>query len=110
MFAFLRNYCSVWPDWSTRQHTQAGYRLYTDEDLVRLEQILGLKFLGFSLQEVQACLQAGPQALSEVLAQQKAMLGEKRRQLDVVLRAVEETEELLRAGRCDWDAIAGVIR
>src|SRR4029453_6063027 len=41
-----------------RQHTAAGYRLSSDEDLVRLEQILGLKFLGFSLQEVQACLQA----------------------------------------------------
>jgi TipAS antibiotic-recognition domain len=45
-----------------------------------------------------------------VLAQQKALLGEKRRQLDAVLRAVEETERLLHAGRCDWDAIAGVIR
>lgn len=56
------------------------------------------------------CLQVGPQRLPEVLAQQKAMLGEKRRQLDAVLRAVEETERLLHGGRCDWDAIAGVIR
>jgi DNA-binding transcriptional MerR regulator len=93
-----------------RQHTESGYRLYTDEDLIRLQQILALKFLGFSLQEVQACLQAGPRRLPEVLAQQKAMLGEKRRQLDAILRAVEETEQLLHAGRCDWDAIAGVIR
>jgi DNA-binding transcriptional MerR regulator len=92
------------------QHTESGYRLYTDEDLVRLQQILGLKFLGFSLQEVQACLEAGPQRLAEVLAQQKAMMAEKRRQLDAILRAIEETEQLLDAGRCDWDAIAGVIR
>ena len=34
------------------QHTEAGYRLYTDADLVRLQQILALKFLGFSLEEI----------------------------------------------------------
>lgn len=93
-----------------RQHTEAGYRLYTDEDLVRLQQILGLKFLGLSLQEIQALLKVGPQRLTEVLTQQKAMLEEKRRQLDSILRAIEQTEQLVAAGRCDWDAIAGVIR
>lgn len=93
-----------------RQHTESGYRLYTDEDLIRLQQILALKFLGFSLQEIGACLKAGPHGLRAVLAQQKAMLGEKRRQLEAILRAVEETERLLHAGRCDWVAIAGVIR
>jgi DNA-binding transcriptional MerR regulator len=93
-----------------RQHTESGYRLYSDEDLIRLQQILALKFLGFSLQEVQACLQAGPQRLTEALAQQRAMLEEKRRQLDAILRAIEESEQLLHAGQCDWDAIAGVIR
>jgi len=93
-----------------RQHTEAGYRLYTDDDLVRLQQILGMKFLGFSLQEIQACLEAGPQRLAEVLAQQKEMLREKRRQLDAVLRAIEGAEFVLRDGRCDGEAIAGVIR
>lgn len=93
-----------------RRHTEAGYRLYTDEDLLRLQQILALKFLGFSLQEIQACLNVGPQHLAEVLSQQKAMLEEKRRRLDSVLRAIEETEQLVEAGRCDWEAIAGVIR
>lgn len=93
-----------------RERTEAGYRLYTDEDLVRLQQILGLKFLGFSLEEIRACLAAGPRRLAEVLAQQKAMLADRRRQLDGILRAIEETERLLDAGRCDWDAIARVIQ
>ena len=93
-----------------REHTESGYRLYSDEDLIRLQQILGLKYLGFSLEEVRACLSAGPQQFVEALAQQKAMLEEKRKQLDTVLRTIEQTEQLARAGRCDWDAIAGVIR
>ncbi len=33
-------------------YTEAGYRLYTDEDLSSLQQILALKFLGFSLEEI----------------------------------------------------------
>ena len=55
-------------------------------------------------------LQADPQRLAGILAQQKAMLEEKRRQLDAILRAVEETDRLLQAGKCEWEMIAGVIR
>ena len=32
--------------------TQAGYRLYSEHDLARLEQIVLLKFLGFSLKQI----------------------------------------------------------
>ena len=35
---------------SPSQVTEAGYRLYTEEDLLTLQNILALKFLGFSLQ------------------------------------------------------------
>jgi DNA-binding transcriptional MerR regulator len=92
------------------QYTEAGYRLYTDEDLFRLQRILALKFLGFSLEEIQLYLQAGPQRLPEALAQQKAMMREKRRRLDGVIQAIEETEALLAAGQCEWEAIARVIQ
>lgn len=34
---------------SPTSYTEAGYRLYTDTDFLRLQQILALKFLGFSL-------------------------------------------------------------
>jgi DNA-binding transcriptional MerR regulator len=37
--------------------TDAGYRMYADADLQRLEQILALKFLGFSLKQVRAILE-----------------------------------------------------
>lgn len=35
---------------------------------------------------------------------------ERRKQLDAVARAIEQTEELLRSGRCDWECIVGVIQ
>jgi pimeloyl-ACP methyl ester carboxylesterase/DNA-binding transcriptional MerR regulator len=37
-------------------HTEAGYRLYTAGDIARLQQVLSLRQLGFSLDEVRACL------------------------------------------------------
>src|SRR5215469_6863806 len=37
-------------------HTEAGYRLYTANDIARLQQVLSLRQLGFSLDEVRGCL------------------------------------------------------
>jgi len=37
-------------------HTEAGYRLYTAGDVARLQQVLSLRSLGFSLEEVRDCL------------------------------------------------------
>src|SRR6266446_7574448 len=37
-------------------HTEAGYRLYTASDVARLQQVLSLRQLGFSLEEVRDCL------------------------------------------------------
>jgi DNA-binding transcriptional MerR regulator len=90
--------------------TEAGYRLYTDADLVCLQRILALKFLGFSLEEIRYCLQVGPKKLQTSLAQQRAMMREKRMQLDAVIHALDETAALLCANEHDWDAIVKVIR
>src|SRR5205807_2485849 len=77
---------------SPTQHTEAGYRLYSDDDLASLQQILALKFLGFSLEEIKDCLRRGPHRLQEALAAQRMMMREKRSQIDMVIRAIEETE------------------
>jgi DNA-binding transcriptional MerR regulator len=90
--------------------TAAGYRLYTDADLMNLQQILALKFLGFSLEEIKALLRAEPHSLADVLAQQKAMMRAKRTQLDGIIQAIEQTEQLLQTGTCDWDSLVNVIQ
>ncbi|HZU69866.1 MAG TPA: MerR family transcriptional regulator [Ktedonobacteraceae bacterium] len=92
------------------QYTEAGYRLYTDADFFRLQQILALKFLGFSLEEIKCCLQVGPTALQASLALQKAMMQEKREQLNAIIAAIDETEKLLRTHKDDWEPIIHVIQ
>ncbi len=95
---------------SPAQYTESGHRLYSETDFLRLQQILSLKFLGFSLQEIQQCIEIGPTSLQESLALQKAMMREKRARLDVVIQAIIETEALLQANTQNWEAIIHVIQ
>jgi DNA-binding transcriptional MerR regulator len=95
---------------SPSHHTASGFRLYSDEDFARLQRILALKFLGFSLQEIKLCLCFGPHTLRTSLAEQKAMMQERRDQLDTVIHALTETEALLQANPHDWQAIVHVTQ
>jgi len=95
---------------SPSQRTDAGYRLYSDGDLVRLQQILALKFLGFSLEEIKICLQREPKGLQEALAEQRSMAQEWRERLDTVIQALAEAERLLQADHNDWESLVHVIR
>ncbi len=97
---------------SPSQYSEAGYRLYTDDDLVNLQQILALKYLGLSLDEIKALLRPGrnPRSLQEVLVQQKEMMQAKRAQLDGIIHALDETTKLLHDSQCDWDSLVRVIQ
>jgi len=95
---------------SPSHHTEVGHRLYSDQDLVNLQQILSLKFLGFSLDEIKVCLQTDPQRLRETLATQKEMMREKRNQLEKVIQAIEQAETLLEDSPASWDALVNMIQ
>lgn len=95
---------------SPAQHSEAGYRLYSDEDLPTLQQILAFKFLGFSLEEIKVCLQTDTERLQEVLAMQKAMMQEKRARLDAAIQAITQAEQLWQTGRGDVASLVDVIR
>jgi len=45
-------------------YTDAGYRLYRQEDLIRLQQIVTLKFIGFSLPQIKNLLNSNSFDLS----------------------------------------------
>lgn len=89
------------------ERSEAGYRRYTDEDFPRLQHVLALKFLGLSLDEIKRCLAAGPQRLQATLGQQKAMLREKRAQIDAILQAMDEAERQLQG---DDTSLGSVVR
>lgn len=42
---------------SPSHRTEAGYRLYDESDIIRLQQIVSLRQIGFSLEEIRECLE-----------------------------------------------------
>lgn len=90
-------------------HSEGGHRLYTDEDLFRLEQILGLKFLGFSLTEIKRFLEK-PKSLAESLSMQKEIMKDKKEHIEQAIDAIEEVEKMLLDEQPDWEAILNLLR
>jgi DNA-binding transcriptional MerR regulator len=57
-------------------HTEAGYRLYMAGDVARLQQVLSLRQLGLSLDEIRNCLDRPGFSLREVIGLHTARLRE----------------------------------
>ncbi len=91
------------------RRTAAGHRRYTADDLVVLQQILALKFLGFTLEQIRVFIYHRPFNLRGVLGRQKAMLLEQRTHLDTVIEAIEAAEEAATSGCTDWKTITRII-
>lgn len=77
------------------QRTTAGYRLYSERHLHRLEQIVTLKFLGLSLREIGTALERTQEHLPEALRMHRRGLQEKQVQLARAVHAIEAAERTL---------------
>jgi DNA-binding transcriptional MerR regulator len=74
------------------QRTEGGYRLYTDADLQRLEQIVALKFIGLSLEQIKTVLGRDALPLAEALRLQRLALEDKRTIIARAITAIERAE------------------
>jgi MerR family transcriptional regulator, thiopeptide resistance regulator len=91
--------------------TRAGYRLYGEHDLARLQQIVTLKFIGLSLQEIKALLLDRTHLdLTATLRLQRLLLVEKHRRLEIAIQAIDQAEKSARSGCApDWKALKKII-
>lgn len=71
--------------------TEARYRLYGEQELLRLQQILFYKELEFSLQEIGDILDDPHFNFLEALEQHKASILARRQRLDVLLSTIDKT-------------------
>lgn len=76
----------------------SGYRLYTQRELERLEQIVALKFLGLPLKQIKRVLDRDSRALPDVLRAQRRALEAKRHRLDRAIDAIRDAERAIGAG------------
>src|SRR5438552_18284538 len=72
-------------------HTESGHRLYTVADVARLQQVLSLRQLGFTLEQVRDCLARADFSPLEVIRMHVARL---REQIELERKLCERLEAL----------------
>lgn len=78
--------------------TTAGYRLYTDRELERLQQILFFKEIGFPLQEIKTILDSPGFDRKRALIAHRELLAEKKKRLKDLINTVDKTIEAIKGG------------
>lgn len=92
--------------------TPAGARFYTDSDFVKLQQILLLKYLGFSLDEIKGMTidDMDYHFLRNSLSMQKKLVADKIEQMQLVESAIDNTVSALENNQTiDWSQMLHLI-
>ncbi len=88
------------------RYTRAGYRLYWERDFARLEQIVTLKFIGFSLKETKSILNHSSSDLATALRQQREAIEEKRSRLELAIQAIRRAEYVIATSEeSGWESV-----
>lgn len=78
--------------------TGSGHRLYGDDEIARLQQVVSLKQLGFSLEEIARCLDSESLSLREVVDRHLAHIDRRLEQDQRLRRSLAAIAETLRSG------------
>lgn len=92
--------------------SEGGRRLYTKKDIVKLHQILSLKYLGFSLDEIKGKLFSldDPMEVSKILEQQSEIIKTQIEKLNSALSATKALQsEVLQINKVDFSKYADII-
>jgi len=95
------------------QYSEAGYRLYTDTDFAKLQRILTLKFLGFSLSEIKETFknENSKESFKISLGTQKEIIYDKINHMKLVAKAISEAENMASIdGDFNWDKVIHIMR
>ncbi|EPY11229.1 MULTISPECIES: MerR family transcriptional regulator [Paenibacillus] len=80
---------------SPSAHSDSGHRLYNQADLSRLQQILSLKELGLSLEEIKSVVTGGHFSPLQIVSLQIARLKETIQMQQKLLAGLESVSELM---------------
>lgn len=73
-------------------HSEAGYRYYNRDSVSRLQRILMLKYLGFSLQQIEEMTEK-KEDIEPQLSRQKTFLMQRKRQLEEIIATIDFMEK-----------------
>ena len=92
--------------------TESGARFYTDEDFARLSQILLLKYLGFSLDDIREMTidDSDYHFMENSLNIQLKLVRDRIEQMQLVEKAIQDTTEAIRSQHAiDWNQMLDLI-
>jgi ankyrin repeat protein/DNA-binding transcriptional MerR regulator len=93
--------------------SESGQRLYAEDDFIRLQQIVTLKFVGFSLEQIKNIMEMHEINLSALLIMQREWMEEKIRNMQLAVQAIKEAERVVEQGKegtsAKFQRIIGVI-
>ena len=90
------------------KHTESGYRLYCDEDMIRLQRIIALRYLQFSLPEIQLTLEKDEaKGVLDSLRSQREAFEKERDHLDHIIGTIRRLEE---NQDCSWQDLTRLIQ
>ncbi|MEC0208863.1 ankyrin repeat domain-containing protein [Paenibacillus ehimensis] len=91
--------------------SESGQRLYSKEDFVRLQQIVTLKFVGFSLKQIRRIVENKDIQLSALLAMQREWIERKIWNLQLAVQAIRKAELAVEEGMGPYvDNLQQIIR
>lgn len=79
--------------------SDAGYRLYTADDLMQLQKIKSLQQLGFSLEDITSLMQSGIEPLSDIINKHIQSLTFQIEQQRVLILRLQTLADILQQGK-----------
>lgn len=86
-----------------------GYRVYSEKDLLRLQQIIALKFFGFELSQIKSLLAGSAGAIEHFSVQAKLLEQKAMTMLDAVNALKKISAELVDNKSIPWETIINLI-
>ncbi|WP_027632680.1 MerR family transcriptional regulator [Clostridium hydrogeniformans] len=94
-------------------YSESGYRLYSEADFEKLQRILTLKFIGFSLEDIKNIIESDKKEDNIVnsLNMQMEIIDEKIKHLELVKKAINEAKIMKdEKNQVDWNKFINIIR
>jgi len=93
------------------EKTDSGYRIYCEDDFLKLQQITTLKFIGLSLNEICHILHESGENLESMISIQKKALEEKKKHIDAVIDVFNKAQNTAKKnGFLDASNLINIIK
>ncbi|QKY69387.1 MerR family transcriptional regulator [Lentibacillus sp. CBA3610] len=91
--------------------TEGGHRLYSEDDVMRLERVLALKYMGFSLEQIKDIMENSTSNWQESIQQQLELIKREQERLQTLEQALLGVFYSIDIeGEINWQIIFGIIQ